>query len=220
MKIKTTLVTATVLLATVIVQAGNSKQVAPVEATVEPIPPLYSPTPVYVGLGLLWGKYAGKCGSSAGCRYEDATYGALLRAGYEWNQYIGLEARLLGTFWKADPLGGEKLRHLGLYLKPMYPLGDDFNIYALLGYGWTKTSTHSKYLKKVNKGGFSAGVGLEYDLSSKKDDRVKNTKYDRGFDGQADQERGWGLFVDYQRLLIKNSAPKMDVVSAGVTYDF
>jgi len=33
-------------------------------------------------------------------------------------------------------------------------------------------------------------------------------------------ENGWGLFLDYQRLVIDSEAPDMDVVSAGVTYDF
>jgi len=157
-----------------------------------------TPTPVYIGLGLVWGKYSG-CDASPGCKYEDVTYGAMVRAGYEWNQYIGLEARALATFWGDDPLGGEKLRHFGLFAKPMYPIGN---------------------LPTVDESGFSAGIGLEYDLSSKEDDREKETIYDRGFDGQADQENGWGLFVDYQRLLIKSDVPDMDVVSAGVTYDF
>ncbi len=30
----------------------------------------------------------------------------------------------------------------------------------------------------------------------------------------------WGIFVDYQRLLIKSDVPDMDVISLGVTYHF
>jgi OOP family OmpA-OmpF porin len=207
-------------LASIAVYGGNGKEAAPAEAVVEPIPPMHTPTPVYVGLGLLWGKYSGLCNNVPGCHYEDVTHGALLRAGYEWNQYIGIEARLLGTFWGDDPLGGQKLRHIGLYAKPMYPFHEDFNLYGLLGYGWTKTTTNNNNLNTIDDSGFSAGIGLEYDLSDKMDDKEADTAYDRGFDGQADQERGWGLFVDYQRLLIKSNVPDMDVVSAGVTYDF
>ncbi len=210
---------ATIAMSTMIY--GGGKVVAPVEAPVEPVPAMHAPTPVYIGLGLLWGKYSGTCGNTADCPYEDVTYGAMVRAGYEWNQYIGIEARALATFWGADDLGGQKLRHIGLFAKPMYPLGEDFNVYALLGYGWTKTTTGGNgNLPTVDESGFSAGIGLEYDLSDKDDDREKDTMYDRGFDGQADQENGWGLFVDYQRLLIKSDVPDMDVVSAGVTYDF
>ena len=201
---------------------AGGKGVAPVEAPVEPVPTMNTPTPVYLGLGLLWGQYDGFCGDSPDCPYEDVTYGALLRAGYEWNQYIGVEARMLATFWKADPLGGQKLQHLGLFAKPMYPLGEDFNVYGLLGYGWTKSKVGASgtALTEVDDSGFSAGLGLEYDLSNMEDDREEDTLYEGGFDGQADQEKGWGLFIDYQRLLIKSDVPDMDVVSGGITYDF
>ncbi len=200
---------------------AGGKVVAPIEAPVEPIPVLNTPSPVYLGLGLLFGKYSGICGSPT-CPYEDATYGALVRAGYDFSQYLGLEARLLGTFFGDDAQGGQRLRHLGLFVKPMYPLGEDFNVYGLLGYGWTKSKVTAKgtSLKAFNDHGFSAGVGLEYDLSDMEDDREEDTLYENGFDGQGDQERGWGLFVDYQRLLIKSDIPDMDVVSGGVTYDF
>jgi len=201
------------------VYAGGN--IVPIEAPVEPIPVepipvMTTPSPIYLGLGLLWGRFNG---CSDGCGYEDVTYGALLRAGYDFNQYFGLEERLLGTFLKADPLGGEELRHIGIYAKPMYPIGEDFNIYALLGYGWTQTKA-GRNLEKVDEGGFSAGLGLEYDLSDMEDDREEDTRYEGGFDAQGDQEKGWGLFVDYQRLLIKSDVPDMDVVSGGVTYDF
>ena len=199
---------------------AGGKGVAPVEAPVEPVPAMYEPSPVYIGLGLLWGRYNGACGDAdPSCEYEDVTYGALLRAGYDFNQYFGIEGRVLGTFLKADPLGGEELRHFGLFAKPMYPVGEDLNVYALLGYGWTQTKAGPN-LTEVDDNGFSAGLGLEYDLSDMDGDREEDTMYDRGFDGQADQENGWGLFVDYQRLLIDSDVPDMDVVSGGVTYDF
>jgi len=199
---------------------AGGKGVVPVANPVEPIPEINTLSPIYLGLGILWGRYSGACGQAGpDCKYEDATYGALLRAGYDFNQYFGLEGRLLGTFLKADPLGGEELRHIGLYAKPMYPLGEDLNIYGLLGYGWTQTKA-GKFLTVVDEGGFSAGLGLEYDLSDAQDDRDEDTAYDRDFDGHADQERGWGLFLDYQRLLIKSDVPDLDTISAGVTYDF
>jgi OOP family OmpA-OmpF porin len=208
---------ATVLLSSTFLVAGGG--VSPATVEVEPIP-VAELTPIYLGIGLVYGKYNG-C-TSPGCNYEDVTYGAMLRAGYEWNQYFGVEARLLSTFLGADSLGGEKLQHIGIFAKPMYPLGEDFNIYGLLGYGWTKTRTQlsSSLLPTLNTSGFSGGLGLEYDLSDQKDDKDEDVLYDREFDGQADQEKGWGLFVDYQRLLIKSNVPDLDVVSAGVTYDF
>ena len=202
------------------VYAGG-KGVAPVEAPVEPIPVMQTPSPIYLGLGVLWGRYSGLCNGQVGCEYEDVTYGALLRAGYDFNQYFGIEGRVLGTFIGADSLGGQELMHYGLFAKPMYPIGEDLNVYALLGYGWTQTKTGGNgNLTEVDDSGFSAGLGLEYDLSDMEDDREEDTLYEGGFDGQGDQEKGWGLFVDYQRLLIKSDVPDLDVVSAGVTYDF
>jgi len=195
------------------------KNATPVDTPIRPVP-TESISPFYIGGGVIWGRYYG-CNAAAVCEYEDITYGAMLRAGYEWNEYLGIEVRALGTFWEEDPLGGEKLKHYGIYAKPQYPISEDFNLYALVGYGVTKTETIAGgLLPTIDDNGLSAGVGIEYDLSDKEDDRDEDTIYDREFDGQADQERGWGLFLDYQRLLIKSGVPDMDVVSFGATYDF
>jgi OOP family OmpA-OmpF porin len=193
--------------------------IAPIMLPVEPVAPTHAPTPVYIGVGMVWGQYNKGC--SGECQYEDVTYGMMVRLGYDFNQYIGVEARFISTFWGADDLGGQELQHVGLYVKPMAPISENFNIYGLLGYGWTETSTGgNRNLATVDKDGFSAGLGVEFDLSSKEEDREDNAYYENGFDGQGDQELGWGLFVDYQRLLIDNEYPDMDVISAGVTYDF
>ncbi len=219
---KKTILISVVALVAIATSSYAGGYIAPivVPIPVEPIPPENEPSPIYVGVGLIMGTYDG-CPTGDGCVYEDTTYGAMVRVGYEWNQYIGVEARYMQTFWDADELGGQELEHFGIFAKPMYPMSEDFNLYGLLGYGWTKTETGGNgNLPTVDDSGFSAGLGIEYDLSDKEDDREDNTIYDRGFDGQADQEREWGLFVDYQRLLIDSDSPDMDVISAGVTYDF
>ena len=196
--------------------AGGGKNIAPVAAVIAPIETI-DPSPWYLGVGLIWGKFYKE---REGCQYEDVTYGAMVRGGYEWNEYIGVEARAMRTFWGEDELGGERLQHVGIFAKPMYPIGEDLDVYGLLGYGWTKTITDSPYLPHIDEHGFSYGIGLEFDLSDKDDDFNKDTYYDRPFDGQADQEKGWGLFVDYQRLIVDSNLPDMDVISVGVTYDF
>ena len=187
--------------------------IMPTVVPIEPVPVKQLATPVYLGVGFVAGRYLES-------NYEDVTYGAMIRAGYEFNQYIGLEARYLATFWDEGDLYGQELEHVGLYVKPMLSLGDNFNMYGLLGYGWTQTNTSGLLNGAIDDNGFSAGAGLEYDLSDKRDDYDRNTYYPEGFDGQADQERGWGLFVDYQRLLIQSNVPDLDAISAGVTYDF
>ena len=210
-----------------IIQAGGVITTPPVTVYTPPVE-VYTPrqvvdkkqpSPVYIGLGALWGRYNGSCGTATDCRYEDATYGALLRAGIDINQYFGVEARVLGTFLDVDEEGGEELRHAGLFLKPMLPMGDDVNLYGLLGYAWTQTSA-GKYLTQIDDNGLSIGLGVEIDFSTMNEDKEENTEYTNGFDGQGNQEKGFGMFIDYQRLLIKEDVPEMDVVSAGVTFDF
>jgi OOP family OmpA-OmpF porin len=68
-----------------------------------------------------------------------------------------------------------------------------------------------------DEAGLSVGFGLEYDMS---DDEA--VVADRAFDGQGDQEKGWGIWVDYQNLLHNEGTNdiKANIVTAGVTYDF
>ena len=202
---------AIVLCISTVTYAGGD--IMPAMVPVEPAPVKQLATPVYIGAGFVTGRYFSD-------NYEDVTYGLMMRVGYEFNQYIGLEARYITTFWDTGSLYGQELEHVGLFVKPMLPFNENFNLYGLLGYGWTQTNTSGTANKAIDDNGFSAGVGLEYDLSDKRDDYDRNIYYPEGFDGQGDQEKGWGLFVDYQRLLIDSDIPDLDVVSAGVTYDF
>jgi len=178
------------------------------------------PSPWYLGAGIVWAKLSG-CEINPTCEYEDVTYGAMLRGGYDYNQYLGIEARYIRTFLDEGPFGGTPLEHMGIYLKPQYPVSERVNAYALLGYGYTKNLGNGARLDYFESdSGFSAGLGLEYDLSDRKGDREENAQYDREFDGYADQGRGWSLFLDYQRLLIKSDVPDLDAISLGLRYDF
>jgi len=96
----------------------------------------------------------------------------------------------------------------------MVPIMNYTNLYALIGA--SKTSTKGE-LQEVSAEGLALGGGLEVDLST---DRAKEGKYSREFDGEGDQERGVGLFIDYERLIVKENSPDIDTISAGVTYDF
>lgn len=189
-----------------------SSPVAPIE--------MIDPSPWYLGGGAVWAKLSG-CNLQPGCEYEDVTYGAMLRGGYEYNQYFGVEARYLHTFLDEGPFGGTPLAHAGIFLKPQYPVSERVNLYGLLGYGYTENLGNGARLNYFDSDwGFSAGAGIEYDLSDREGDRMENGNYDRAFDGYADQGRGWSLFLDYQRLLIKSDIPDLDAVSVGLRYDF
>jgi len=153
-------------------------------------------SPLYVGAGVVAAQYDSSCLSSvAGCDGIDKTAGFLLRGGYDYNQYIGLEARTIFTFIKDN---GGKIQHYGAFVKPMYPVTEDFNLYGLLGLAKTKTSGS---LRVTDVSGLAYGLGLE-------------------FDGLNNQIKGLGLFVDYEKLYYKSNAPKLDAMSVGLTYDF
>ena len=92
-----------------------------------------------------------------------------LLAGYEYNKYIALEGRVAFGF-NSDYAPGDTRNILdnydddisswGVYVKPMYPVTDAFDIYALLGYGGVQ-------LKDLEGGdayetGFQWGLGVSY----------------------------------------------------------
>ena len=193
-------------------------------STIVPIAPIVSvdTNPFYVGAGLLWAGASRDCfleGCVNNVRLKDTTWGGIVRAGYDYNQYIGIEVRALKATVESD---WAETTHYGIYLKPMMPVGEQMNIYALLGYGHTEVETACTTMQNTFEyDGFSYGVGLEYDLSDRASDD-EGGEYSRPFDGQGDQEKGWGLWIDYQNLM-NNEGPdnfKSNIISVGVTYDF
>jgi hypothetical protein len=165
----------------------------------------------YVGLGISTAHYQTNCTSSCAKSGSDTTIGLLARAGYDFNPYIGLEARGLTTSLNDD---GGTVKHAGIFVKPMLPIGDKTNIYGLIGLA--KTTTQGG-LQRTSAETLAMGAGVEVDLSK---DSPKDGRYGREFDGKGDQERGLGLFVDYERMVVKSGSPDLDALSAGVTYDF
>jgi len=168
-------------------------------------------SPIYVGLGIVAAKYKTNCDCTGTSSGTDTSAGILARVGYDFSKYMGIEARGLVTPVSSD---GAEIRHVGVFVKPQYPVTDGLNVYGLGGIAKT---TATGTLQKSDVSGLAFGAGLEYDLS---DDNKKNAKYDREFDGIADQEKGFGVFADYERLFYKSGSPDMDAVSVGVTYDF
>ena len=165
----------------------------------------------YTGLGITVARYKTACQSGCIGSGTDKTAGFMARFGYDFNRYIGMEARGIKSNWKSD---GGKIKHTGLFFKPMIPVSDATNIYGLIGFA--KTETEGK-LQSTDAEALALGVGVEVDLS---EDHAKEGRYGRAFDGQGDQERGLGLFLDYERMAVKSGAPDLDALSTGVTYDF
>jgi len=197
----------------VVVNTPEPEPIAVKIPTPDPVvtPAVASVSGFYAGLGFVSSRYDPNCDCTTGKSSIDKTTGLVTRLGYDFNRYVGLEARGLATNWKTD---GSKVQHGGVFVKPMLPLSDSLNAYGLVGYGKTKTKGR---LRITDVSGLAFGAGLEYDISK---DNKREAKYDREFDGQADQEKGLGVFADYERLYYKKGSPDLDTISAGVTYDF
>ncbi len=198
---------------------AGGKDAGPVTIPYVPIPEPADPSPWYAGVGLVYGSYLRE---TAVCRYEDQTSGIMARVGYEYNEYLGFEARAIKTLWGEGSNGGEKLEHLGIFAKPTLYMGDRFRLYGLVGYGQTKTINEggNGNLPEYDETGFSWGAGIDFDLSGRDGDKEENKAYSREFDGHAEQEKGWGLFIDYQRLIVDSNLPDMKAITVGIRYDF
>ncbi len=90
----------------------------------------------------------------------------MLDAGYKFNDYIAVE----GRYWigvDEDCLSFDALETdtdaWGIYIKPMYPVTDSFDIYGLLGYGSAALNDAITFDADVE--GISWGVGASYSFT-------------------------------------------------------
>jgi opacity protein-like surface antigen len=100
---------------------------------------------------------------------EEITSNTLMfQAGYQYNRYIAVEGRYsfgfntdydAGNIVNPIQVYDGDVSHWGIYLKPMYPIGD-FSIYALLGYG--EAMLDDILNGDAVDGGFQWGVGASY----------------------------------------------------------
>ena len=186
--------------------------------SIPPLPPVIVPNPLYIGIGAVVSTVKRDpcpCDPNDD-RLTDTRYGAVARVGADYNQYLGLEGRFFKTFG-SDAFS--TVQHYGLYIKPQYHFIDEMNIYGLLGYGKTTIDyTNGIISRTTAKSGLAYGIGLEYDIFKEK----KAGRYLRHFDNQGDQEKGFGVWMDFQHLLHKvgkyNSNSNIGTV--GITYDF
>lgn len=191
---KTKKIIAMLLLGTALLSAG--KNTAPAET---PVAPVALPWPLYIGLGVVMTDIdRDPCPCANGETIaEDHRYGGVLRIGMDFNEYLGVEARVLkslesGVF--------SETTHYGLYFKPQFSLSEDLKIYGLLGYGTTEIDyTNGIRDSSTDESGVAYGAGVEYRLS-------------RDEDGN-----GWSLWADYSRVLKDKGAvhSTVDVFAAG-----
>jgi len=149
---------------------------------------------IYIGLGGAIAQYDTNCNcSTKGKSGTDTTVGVVAKVGYDINRYIGVEARSIQTYLQEN---GGKVTHYGAYIKPILPIGEKTKLYALIGYGKSKTTGH---LRKTDIDGFAWGLGMDYKVTE-----------------------SVSAFVDYQKLINKSdsNAPKLDTLNIGANYNF
>ena len=191
--------------------------IAPVEPEVNVPEVVESTGSFYVGLGYSYMNlnhsgydlFPGATSPSPVAESDFTADSLLLLAGYNFNQYIGIEGRYtmnIGDItydngaYEADYNGD--LTNMAAYLKLMYPVGA-LNVYGLLGYGET-TYEHSFYGDQ-SESGFQWGIGANYAFTE-----------------------NIGMFVDYTRMyddtgfdtVYTPADVVVDAISVGVTYTF
>lgn len=153
--------------------------IAPVEPVVEtPYVEEVSVGGLYLGLGYSVLKsdsnfFDADVGSgNLSLSYDDDYSAIMLQAGYKFNPYVAVEGRYwAGLTDNSFTVGGNTFDSdataWGLYVKPMYPVTDALDIYALLGYG--SASMNGVVIDGLTRDfdidGFSWGIGAAYSFT-------------------------------------------------------
>ncbi len=146
---------------------GDMKDVTPVVEPVVAIPVVEEERPFYVGLGLSAVSTRNSNTSLnffSAEREQDRTGDILLMAGYEFNPYVAVEGRYMTSVVDEDVLTRDSW---GIYVKPQYPVNEEFTLYALLGYGGLTVDGKGSALiprnrSDVDDNGFQWGLGGSY----------------------------------------------------------
>jgi len=189
--------------------AGDSTEI--VDVDVIEIPTV-DESAFYVGLG---GSYMGMYNDLT--NEEFTTTGVTLQVGYQYNRYLAVEARYtMGVANVAYENGNTvnldndnfdtDFSNIGIYLKPIYPIGD-FKIYGLLGYGDTILSKVPVGSTVASRGedGFQWGLGLDYAIT---DNISVFADYARVYDDKGFNFRALTADINVQ------------LITAGLTYRF
>ncbi len=141
---------------------GGMKEVAPAVEPVIVVPVVEELSGFYAGLGMTavsvrdsdfsvdWG------GES---RYQDRLGNVTLLAGYNFNEYIAVEGRYTTSVAHESSI---EMDGWSLFVKPQYPVTEDFSVYALLGYGGITADGIDGYVTDIDDSAFQWGLGVDY----------------------------------------------------------
>lgn len=215
--------------------------IAPVEPVVETPAVVESTGNFYVGAAYSYGKIEDVVYSDY-VEYDEFIAGThdqnalLLLAGYNFNQYIGIEGRYTLGIGDADSdivaenfskaSDATDFSNLAVYIKPMYPVTEEFTIYGLLGYGQTTytyatLSDGGDYIvnEDTRVSGFQYGAGLSYALS-------ENLSLFADYTKLADEDGNYDYIAAYDSTTQNGDDDlymidsKAYTINFGVTYTF
>ncbi len=176
--------------------------IAPVEPVVDT--PVVAPVDAGFYIGGAYGYGKMDLSDNTGYAHDENFDSFMLQAGYKINPYIAVE----GRYWFVSsgdwadgttPTPSFDTDSWGIYIKPMYPVTDAFDVYALLGYGDTDPEVGGQG-PGYDTDGFQWGLGASYDINS-----------------------NFAVFVDYVNLYDDTNSGEdlqIDTWNFGVTYKF
>ena len=210
--------------------------IVPIEEPVVEVPEMVEELPVddagfYLGLGygaLSFGRTVTAENHIADVKYEyspdlNLDYDTVMfQIGYKINQFVAVEYR----YWKGmgdeniapidRNLGGQgsaDLSAYGFYAKPMYPVSDQFNVYALLGYSVaTYDVNYGDLTGSTDKDGFSWGLGAGFAFN-------QNVSVTLDYVVVADASYDNLLGVNGTEYAVTNDTT-VDTVNVAVSYKF
>ena len=205
-------VSSALVLSSALFAGGNLKEVAPVATTPMPIEHIEAPTAPMVTEGSTSQLYFGAAIGAGRLKTDrfgtDTATDAMIRIGYDFYRYLGIEARFAKGL--SD---GSKLTHdysWGIYLKPYYQVDDSLRLYTLLGYGKSKLTYKKEPTdigitnNRTEQSGVGYGIGIDYKI-----------------------DKHWSLFVDAMRYINKSTlktegryAIRVDGIYFGIAYHF
>ena len=179
--------------------------IAPVEPAVAAVYAPVDESSFYVGIGMAVTSARDSSVSldfTSGKDGQDRMGNVTLLAGYNINRYFAVEGRYTTTFQDSDAV---EMDSLSIFAKPIYPVSENFSLYALLGYGAVTMDPSNSLNVNVDESGFQWGLGADYEVAN-------NTS----------------IFIDYTSLASEmdgvywNGALQVDAdqINVGVTYKF
>ncbi len=158
-----------------------------------------------------------------GYYYEetDIDFDALmLQAGYEYNPYLAVEFRYwfsmsdgdysLGSGYTPPNGSYEEFSAWGIYVKPMYPVTNEFSIYGLLGFSGVSVDGEAGW-DLLDESSFSWGMGASFDFTPNIGVFVDYVSlYDDTFDNYG--------YYSYDYYSPGNTS--VDTINFGLSYKF